>query len=95
MLREFGDESLKRCVRLSEFLFAPLSFSEEQVGVTGRRAVWVAVDHLLIFLGSFRARQRSRCRRCASIGIVTVTSKTDDSEQDDNEHRDDLFPEAL
>jgi hypothetical protein len=81
VLRKFVDESLKRRVRLGKFLFAPLRLSEQQVSISGRRAVWVAINHLLIFLSSLRIRQQSR--RCCrtSIGIITVPSKGDDSEQ--------------
>ena len=73
VLRKLVDESLKRRVRLSKFLFAPLRFSEQQVSISGRRAVWVAINYLLIFLSSLCTRQRRRGRRRASIGIISGT----------------------
>ena len=56
MLRILRNKRLQRFVRFREFLFVPLSFSEQKISVGRGERARLTVYHLLVLLRAFSAR---------------------------------------
>src|SRR5215470_10505953 len=95
MLRKLRYESFQRLVRLSEFSFFPLRFSEQNVGISGGRRIGVTSDYLFVLLAGIRARQGGGCSRSAPIRIKPIAHERSCGEQDNDHGGDDRFFETL